>query len=90
VINAPSGLTGSAGKGSATLSWKDNSTNETGFHIERAPSGSTTFAVIGTVGVNVTTFKDTVSRGTYVYRVRAFNATAVSAYSNTVTVKIVH
>jgi len=90
VINAPSGLTGSAGKGSATLSWKDNSTNETGFHIERAPSGSTSFVVVGNVGMDVTTFKDTVSRGTYVYRVRAFNATAMSAYSNTVTVKIIH
>jgi PKD repeat protein len=90
VINAPSGLTGVAGRGSATLSWKDNSTNETGFHIERAPSGSTSFLVAGTVGMNVTTFKDSVSRGTYVYRVRAFNATAVSAYSNTVTVKIIH
>ena len=90
VINAPSSLTGSAGKGSATLSWKDNSTNETGFHVERAPSGSTSFVVIGNVGANVTTFKDTVSRGSYVYRVRAFNSTAVSAYSNTVTVKIVH
>ena len=90
VINAPSGLTGSAGRGSATLSWKDNSTNETGFHIERAPSGSTSFVVVGTVGANVTTFKDTISRGNYVYRVQAFNATAVSAYSNTVTVKITH
>ena len=89
-INAPSGLTGSAGKGSVTLSWKDNSTNETGFHIERAPSGSNTFVVAGTVGANVTTFKDTVSRGTYVYRVQAFNATASSAYSNTVTVKVIH
>src|SRR5579863_817706 len=90
VINAPSGLTGVAGKGSATLSWKDNSNNETGFHVERAPSGSTKFAVVGSVGMDVTTYKDTVSRGTYVYRVRAFNSTAVSAYSNTVTVKIVH
>ena len=90
VINAPSGLTGSAGKGSATLSWRDNSTNETGFHIERAPSGSTSFAVVGSVGMNVTTYRDTVSRGSYVYRVRAYNATAVSLYSNTVTVKIIH
>jgi PKD repeat protein len=90
VINAPSGLTGSAGKGSATLSWKDNSTTEPGFHIERAPSGSTSFAVVGSVGMNVTTYRDTVSRGSYVYRVRAYNATAVSLYSNTVTVKIIH
>jgi hypothetical protein len=90
VINAPSSLAGAAGRGSATLTWKDNSSNETGFHIERAPSGSTSFAVVGTVAANVTTFKDTVSRGNYVYRVQAFNATAVSAYSNTVTVKIVH
>jgi hypothetical protein len=88
VINAPSNLTGTAGKGSAKLTWVDNSTNETGFHIERAPSGTTSFAIVGTVAANVKTFTNTVSRGNYVYRVQAFNATNVSAYSNTVTVRV--
>lgn len=88
VLNAPSRLTGSAGRRSVTLSWTDNSSNESGFYIERAPSGSTAFARVGTVGVNVKTFTNTVAKGTYLYRVQAFNSATVSAYSNTVTVKV--
>jgi PKD repeat protein len=87
-INPPSNLTGSAGHGSVTLKWTDNSTNETGFYIERAPSGSASFVRIATLGANVTTYTDSVARNTYLYRVQAFNATAVSAYSNTVTVRV--
>jgi PKD repeat protein len=88
VINAPGNLSGSAGKSSATLSWTDNSTNETGFYIERAPSGSSSFVRIGSVAANVKTYKDNVARGNYVYRVQAFNATTTSAYSNSVTVRV--
>jgi len=87
-INAPGNLTGSAGKGSATLSWSDNSSNETGFYVERAPSGSSSFTRVGTVGANVRTFKDTVARGNYVYRVQAFNGVTTSGYSNSVTVRV--
>jgi PKD repeat protein len=88
VLNAPSNLAGTAGRASATLSWTDNSTNETGFYIERAPSGSSSFVRIGTVAANVKTYKDSVARGNYVYRVQAFNATTTSAYSNSVTVRV--
>ena len=88
LLNAPSGLTGKAGRGSVSLSWTDNSSNESGFYVERAPSGTTNFARIATVGANVKTFTNTVSKGTYLYRVQAFNATKVSAYSNTVSVRV--
>lgn len=88
VINAPSSLTGTAGKGTAKLNWLDNSANETGFYVERAPQGSTNFTRIATVGGNVKTFTNTIARGNYLYRVQAFHATAVSAYSNTVTVRV--
>jgi PKD repeat protein len=88
VLNAPSNLTGTAAKGSATLNWTDNSTNETGFYIERAPSGSSSFTRIATVAANVKTYKNTVARGNYVYRVQAFNATTTSAYTNTVLVRV--
>jgi len=88
VLNAPSNLSGSAGKGSANLSWTDNSTNETGFYIERAPSGSSNFVRIATVAANVRAYKDTVARGNYVYRVQGFNAATSSAYSNTVLVRV--
>ncbi len=87
-LTAPSNLTGTGGKGSATLKWTDNSTKQTGFTIQRAPSGSTSFATVGNVAGNVKTFTDHVSSGTYLYRVQAYNATTVSAYSNTVSVRV--
>jgi fibronectin type 3 domain-containing protein len=68
------------------LSWTDQSTNEEGFKIERAPGTTTTFAQIATVGAGVTTFSDTgLGAGlTFTYRVRAFSAGGDSAYSNTI------
>ncbi|HLY62406.1 MAG TPA: glycoside hydrolase family 44 protein [Terriglobia bacterium] len=85
---APTNLTGRAGRGSVILNWTDNSTNQTGFNIERAPSGTTGFIRVGTVGGSVKTFTDTVGKGTYLYRVQAFKSTSVSAYSNTVSVRV--
>jgi PKD repeat protein len=84
VINAPSNLTASASSGTVTLKWVDHSTNEDGFYVERAPNGSSNFTRIGTVGANVVTTTDKPARGTYQYRVQAFNTAAgkVSAYSN--------
>jgi len=68
------------------LSWSDNSSNETGFEIERCEgSGCTTFNPIGQVGAGATGFSNTGLSGgtTYTYRVRAFNAGGSSDYSNT-------
>jgi PKD repeat protein len=89
LINAPSGLTASSPKpGKVTLRWIDNSTNEQGFSIERAPAGTISYARIGQLAANVTTFSQSgLSPGQYAYRVQAFNGTTVSAYSNPVTVK---
>jgi len=66
------------------LQWADNSTDETGFVIERATDGIT-FAVIATVGPNVITYNDLAVLGgyTYTYRVAAVNGVGQSAYSNT-------
>jgi hypothetical protein len=67
------------------LSWSDNSGNEDGFRIERCDTNNcTTFAQIAQVGPNVTTFANTgLARNKfYRYRVRAFNASGNSAYSN--------
>jgi PKD repeat protein len=89
LINAPSGLTASSPKpGKVTLRWIDNSTNEQGFYIERTPAGTISYARIGQVAANVTTFSQSgLFPGQYAYRVQAFNGTTVSAYSNPVTVK---
>jgi hypothetical protein len=83
---APTNLTLNASvKGQISLHWVDNSNNETSFSIERSLSGTTGFAVIASVGINVIDFADstTVKNTTYFYRVRAINNVGASAYSNT-------
>jgi len=86
---APTVLTATVASCSCiNLRWTDNSTNETGFKIERCQgSGCNSFAQITQVGTNVTSYSNTgLSAGvSYSYRVRAFNTTGNSAYSNTAT-----
>ena len=65
-------------------SWTDNSTNETGFKIERK-TGSGTYAVVGTTATDVTTFNDNglTASTTYTYRVYSYNSGGNSpTYSN--------
>jgi hypothetical protein len=93
-IQAPTNLAGSAvikNKKSATvtLTWNaDLVTNETGFLIQRAYDPAFTSGVTNfTVGANVTTFSQDVSRATtFYYRAYAFNDTSQSSWSNTATV----
>jgi subtilisin len=85
--NPPSGLSGSASSASViALNWTDNSSNETGFKIERKTGVSGTYSQIATVGANVTTYSNTgLSEGTtYYYRVRAYNLVENSSYSSEV------
>lgn len=84
----PTGLTGNvASTTQINLSWTDNSTNETGFKIERR-TGSANYAVVGTVNQDVLTFSDSglTPSTTYTYRVYAYNAVGNSlTYSNEIT-----
>ena len=73
------------------LSWKDNSTNETAYKIERK-TDSGNFSEIGATSKDVTIFSDqTVTLNTtYTYRVYSSNQVGKSTlYSNEVTVKTV-
>jgi titin len=82
---APSNLTLAAnGKKKIRLNWVDNSSNETGFKIERSTDG-VNFAEIATLGANIVTYQNTglTSGVRYYYRLRATNAAGDSAYSNT-------
>jgi hypothetical protein len=85
--NAPSNLTATAVSSSQiNLAWTDNSTDETGFKIERCQNaGCSNFAEIAQVGANVTTYSNTglTASTTYGYRVRATNGGGDSGYSNT-------
>jgi chitodextrinase len=89
-INAPNKLAASLSNHVVTLRWTDNSTNEDGFYVERAPAGTTNFVRIGQTDQNISTYNDSPGRGVCLYRVQAFNiaAKAVSAYSNRVQVRV--
>jgi hypothetical protein len=70
------------------LSWMDNADNETGFRILRCKGSScTNFALIATLGANVTSYADTklTANTTYRYRVYAYNAGGDSGFSNVAT-----
>ena len=69
---------------SLNLQWSDNSSNESGFKIERKTGTGGSYSQIGTVGANVTSYNDAAIAGgsTYCYRVRAFNGAGDSGYSN--------
>jgi len=81
-IIAPTGLTAVAvATNRINLAWSDNSTNETGFAIERSLTNGAGFTVIASTAANATNYADTgLSVGrTYYYRVYATNATDASA-----------
>ncbi len=87
---APSSLTASVATGRVlTLQWADNSTNETGFHVERAAKAKTLqFSRIATVAANAVSHSRTEAAGQWVYRAQAFNTVGVSAYTNNVTIRV--
>ena len=85
---APSGLTATATSfNQVELSWTDNSSNESGFRIERCTgpmSSCSSFTQIAQVALDISALTDLGTQGqtTYTYRVRAFNSSGQSAYSN--------
>ena len=82
---APAGLSATATPASVTLRWKDMSSNETGFRIERRDGSSGSYRQIATVKANATSYTDSntlASATTYAYRVRAYNGVGNSKYSN--------
>ena len=96
---APSNLAAALQGNKATLTWTDNSINETGFTIQRAvDAGFTTGLMSFMVGPNVTTYSDTIGSLAFYYRVFASNTvgdtmtpgfptmTVDSGFSNTVMV----
>jgi len=82
-IEAPSDLLASKlNDGKVNLTWNDNSDNENGYIIQRKNSNNI-FITIDTTAGNQTSYTDLVpSSDNYVYRVIAFNDSAVSDYSN--------
>jgi hypothetical protein len=86
---APSQLDGNAlSRRRIRLTWQDNSTNESGFRIERSLNG-TTFTEIDTRAANAESYTDNnlSSNTLYYYRVRAYNSAGNSAYTSVISVR---
>jgi len=78
---------GAASAAQVKLTWTDNSSNETGFKIERKTGASGTYIQIAAVAANVVSYTDSlVSAGSnYCYRLRAYNASGESPSIETCT-----
>jgi subtilisin family serine protease len=84
-LTAPSGVTAAASSNSAIgITWTDNSSNESGFRIERKTGSSGTYTQIGTVGANAASYASDglAASTTYYFRIRAYNNTTHSTYSS--------
>ena len=72
-----------------SLSWTDNSTDETGFKVVRKDHLTGTYAEVATTSANTNSYSDTVPEaGKYWYRVNATNGNGDSLGSNVVMVKV--
>jgi hypothetical protein len=83
VPSAPSNLAAAAvATNQINLSWTDNANNETGFRLERK-TGSGSFALVTTLGSNVTSYSNSgLNSGTaYTYRIAATNSAGLSTWS---------
>lgn len=95
-LRAPSGLTAESPEvGKVVLHWTDNSTNETGFTIERKSSSDDTYFPIDNEGSNVTAYEQTELSNYAVFpgedyycRVKTYNSTDSSGYSNEVYIQV--
>ena len=86
-VNPPGNLSVTVvSSSSLRLQWQDNSSDETGFQIERCQGATcTSFAALTTVAANTTTFTNTNLLANTSYRYRVYSVgrgNKISAYSN--------
>jgi hypothetical protein len=84
VITSPGTLTGVRIANTVSLSWQDNSTDEDGFAIERAPAGSSSFVELYRTGPNRTNYRAAMKYGRFQYRVKTVRGGLFSAPTNVV------
>jgi fibronectin type 3 domain-containing protein len=83
---APTQLSAVGGaNNSISLTWQDNSTNESGFRVYRS-TDATTYALLATIGANTNAYTDlnTVAVTQYYYYVAGYNGGGEGAKSNVV------
>ena len=83
--SAPTGLVATASSpNQVSLLWQDTSDKEDGFQIERRGGTSADFSQIIVMQANATSYIDgtALANTAYAYRIRAFNISGQSAYSN--------
>ena len=89
---APSSLRLARSGSTVTASWRDRSSNETGFEIRREQRINgiwVNMTTVGTVGANVQSFTQPgVTTGQYRYSVRAVNGSAASAWTGWVSITV--
>jgi hypothetical protein len=86
---APTSLQSSAASSSGiNLSWTDNSSDETGFRIERK-TGTGAYTQVAQVGADVRSYSDAglAASTSYTYHVYSYNSAGNSGYSNESTVQ---
>jgi len=84
IAPAPTGLTATAiSRSQIRIAWADQSANEAGFKVDYSLNGSNWY-YLGALGSNATTatVSGLAANRTYYFRVRAYNGTVHTAYSN--------
>jgi len=77
-------LLSASGTTNATLVWRNNDVNESGFDIERSDGAGGVWNLIGAAASNATTYVDNTAQagGAYAYRLRSRNGAGYSPFSN--------
>ncbi|MBS1795763.1 MAG: cellulase [Acidobacteria bacterium] len=86
VLASPTNLTAVRAANSIRLDWQDNTTDEDGFVVERAPGTTGNYVEIFRTGANRTNYRALLRYGTYSYRVKTLRAGVLSTPSNVVQV----
>lgn len=83
-VAAPSLLSASSSSSGVTLTWTDNSSNETSFLVFRSNTIDGLYSQIGSVSANTTTYNDTTGTVdvSYYYKVKATDGSSNSPFSN--------
>ena len=80
-LSVPGNLAATTGNSSVIVTWQDDTSNETGYEVERSIDNGLNYTLLTTVPANTVQYEDaTAPSGVLIYRVRAINALNHSDY----------